>query len=327
MRYLVTGGTGFIGSAIVKSLVKLGNKVTVIDNNYRGKQSRFASDLDFNFIEGDVRNLEEMEDACRSAEVLIHAAFINGTKRFYEQPYQVVDVGINGVINLIKSIDHSSIKRIILISSSEVYQSPSIVPTPENIPLVIPDLSNPRYSYGGSKIASELALYHYCKFKDLDLQIIRPHNIYGSDMGEEHVIPEIALKIQNAIKTNKQIIDLQGSGDESRSFCYIEDFIQGFDLVSNLPFNNCQEVFNIGTDEEVKISKLVELMTNKFSINLDYNYLPPPEGGTLRRCPDISKLKSIGFASQYDLDSGLNLYLDWFKKVNSNKDTANCGDS
>ena len=85
MKYLVTGGTGFIGSAIVKSLVKLGHKVTVIDNNYRGKQSRFALDFDFNFIEGDVRNLEEMEDACSGAEVIIHAAFINGTKRFYEQ--------------------------------------------------------------------------------------------------------------------------------------------------------------------------------------------------------------------------------------------------
>jgi dTDP-glucose 4,6-dehydratase/UDP-glucose 4-epimerase len=163
MKYLVTGGTGFIGSAIAKSLIKSGNTVTVIDNNYRGKQSRFAVNLDFNFIEGDVRNLEAMEAACSGAEVLIHAAFINGTKRFYEEPYQVVDVGINGVINLIKSIDHSSIKRIILISSSEVYQSPSMVPTPENVPLVIPDLSNPRYSYGGSKITSELALYHYCK--------------------------------------------------------------------------------------------------------------------------------------------------------------------
>ena len=314
MKYLVTGGTGFIGSAIAKSLIKLGNTVTVIDNNYRGKQSRFAVNLDFNFIEGDVRNLEAMEAACSGAEVLIHAAFINGTKRFYEEPYQVVDVGINGVINLIKSIDHSSIKRIILISSSEVYQSPSMVPTPENVPLVIPDLSNPRYSYGGSKITSELALYHYCKFKDLDLQIIRPHNIYGSDMGEEHVIPEIALKLQSAIDNNRQIIDLQGSGDESRSFCYIEDFIQGFELISHLPFNNCQEVYNVGTDEEVKISKLVKLMTSKFGIDINYNYLPSPQGGTLRRCPDISKLKSIGFASQYDLDLGLNLYLDWFKK-------------
>ena len=317
MKYLVTGGTGFIGSAIVKSLVKSGNKVTVIDNNYRGKQSRFALDFDFNFIEGDVRNLEAMEAACSGAEVLIHAAFINGTKRFYEEPYQVVDVGINGVINLIKSIDHSSIKRIILISSSEVYQSPSMVPTPENIPLVIPDLSNPRYSYGGSKITSELALYHYCKFKDLDLQIIRPHNIYGSDMGEEHVIPEIALKLQSAIDNNRQIIDLKGSGDESRSFCYIEDFIQGFELISHLSFNNCQEVYNVGTDEEVKISKLVKLMTSKFGIDINYNYLPSPQGGTLRRCPDISKLKSIGFAPQYDLDLGLKLYLDWFKKVNT----------
>jgi UDP-glucose 4-epimerase len=189
-----------------------------------------------------------------------------------------------------------------------------MVPTPENVPLVIPDLSNPRYSYGGSKITSELALYHYCKFKDLDLQIIRPHNIYGSDMGEEHVIPEIALKLQSAIDNNRQIIDLQGSGDESRSFCYIEDFIQGFELISHLPFNNCQEVYNVGTDEEVKISKLVKLMTSKFGIDINYNYLPSPQGGTLRRCPDISKLKSIGFASQYDLDLGLNLYLDWFKK-------------
>jgi dTDP-glucose 4,6-dehydratase/UDP-glucose 4-epimerase len=109
------------------------------------------------------------------------------------------------MLSVIESCKVNNIKELVLISSSEVYQTPIIVPTPENVPLIIPDITNPRFSYGGGKIASELMLMNYCK-KNFDKAIIvRPHNVYGVDMGFEHVIPQLIKKIL-FIKKKKESI-------------------------------------------------------------------------------------------------------------------------
>ena len=316
MTYLITGGTGFIGSAISKRLLQAGNTVKVYDNNLRGNVEKFRGFSDFDFIEGDIRDLASLKKASQNIETIIHAAFINGTRRFYETPYEVIDVGIRGAINLVQSIDLNVIKRICLLSSSEVYQSPTLIPTPEEIELVIPDLRNPRYSYGGSKIASELILYYFCKLHNIDLQIIRPHNIYGPDMGNEHVIPELSEKILVAKEKSQKTIVLQGTGKESRSFCYINDFVNAFQLVLNLPNYSGQEIYNIGNSNEISIENLAKIIADKLSADIDFKYSKGPAGGTSRRCPDISKLEKLGYKPKYNLDKGLEEYCTWLVQLN-----------
>ena len=319
MTYLITGGTGFIGSAISKQLLQAGNTVKVYDNNLRGNIEKFRGFSDFDFIEGDIRDLDSLKKASQNVETIIHAAFINGTRRFYETPYEVIDVGINGAMNLVQSIDLNVIKRICLLSSSEVYQSPILIPTPEDIELVIPDLSNPRYSYGGSKIASELILYYFCKLHNIDLQIIRPHNVYGPDMGNEHVIPELSEKILAAKENLQKTVVLQGTGKESRSFCYINDFVNAFKLLLNLPNNSGQEIYNIGTSEEISIESLARIIAIKLDADLDFNYSKGPAGGTSRRCPDISKLAKLGYKPSYNLNGGVEEYCNWLVQLNYQK--------
>jgi nucleoside-diphosphate-sugar epimerase len=311
MSYLVTGGTGFIGSAICKELMKSDHKVKIFDNNFRGSLSKFDALNNFEFIEGDIRDINSLKEAAYDVDTVIHAAFINGTRRFYETPYEVIDVGISGALNLVKSIDLNVIRRVCLISSSEVYQSPKTIPTPEDISLTIPDLTNPRYSYGGSKIASELILYYFCQLNNIDLQIIRPHNVYGPDMGEEHVIPELSKKLLHAKNTSQKIIEIQGTGKESRSFCYIDDFVAAFKLVLELPNFSKQETYNIGSEDEVSIEKIAILLANRLQVDINFEYKPGPKGGTSRRCPDISKLKKLGFKPKYDLDIGIEQYCKW----------------
>jgi nucleoside-diphosphate-sugar epimerase len=190
-KVLVTGGTGFIGSHITRFLVKEGYSVRVLDDNTRGKNSRISDVIsEIELIEGDVSNYSLTESACKNIDTVIHLAFINGTSNFYNHPDKVLNVAIKGILSIASAISKWNIQDLILASSSEVYQFPDIFPTPENIQLVVPDLVNPRYSYGLGKIIQEYYSFHAMRELS-NLTIFRPHNIYGSDMGNLHVIPQL----------------------------------------------------------------------------------------------------------------------------------------
>ena len=188
---LVTGGTGFIGSNICKYLVKNGHIVTIFDNNSRGNLKRLVHLKDkIKFINGDIRNKNSLRKSFKKIDTVIHLAYINGTKNFYQKPIDVLDVGIKGILIFLKFLK-KKIKDFYLASSSEVYQKPKKIPTDENEMLKVPDVFNPRYSYGAGKIISEqLSIYFAKKFLK-KLVIFRPHNIYSEDMGEDHIIPNL----------------------------------------------------------------------------------------------------------------------------------------
>src|SRR3972149_7941485 len=195
--YLVTGGTGFIGSALVRRLVKDGHRVRVLDNNIRGAVSRLDEvKSDIEFVTADIRDMNAVIDAGKGVDSIIHLAFINGTRFFYEKPELVLDVGVRGMLSVLDSCKKNGIGELILASSSEVYQTPPVVPTDETVPLSIPDPLNPRYSYGGGKLICELMAINYGRTNFDRVIIFRPHNVYGPDMGREHVIPEFVIRMK-----------------------------------------------------------------------------------------------------------------------------------
>ncbi len=147
-KYLVTGGTGFIGSALVKRLVSEGHFVRVLDNNSRGALGRLApvkSGIDF--VEADIRDATAVAKAAKGIESVIHLAYVNGTEFFYSRPELVLDIALRGMLNVIDACRTNHIGELVLASSSEAYQTPPLIPTPEEVPLVVPDVMNPRYCY------------------------------------------------------------------------------------------------------------------------------------------------------------------------------------
>jgi nucleoside-diphosphate-sugar epimerase len=324
MKVLVTGGSGFIGAALCRQLVATGYEVRVLDDNSRGSLTRLAdSPVQIDFVSGDIRDAETVHAATEGCQMVYHLAYINGTRFFYERPDEVLEVGIKGAMNTIEAAISAKVNRYILASTSEVYNTPEEIPTPESERIMIPDMTNPRFSYGGGKIASELLTLHYGGKRGLETVIFRPHNIYGANMGFEHVIPELVVKIVKiSDKLTKKSIDLpiQGSGEETRAFCYIDDAIRGILLCAEK--GQAGEIYHLGTQQETSIRELIEQLGQILGINI--NIIPGRlrPGGTTRRCPNISKLSQLGYQPQIDLKEGLTRTVSWY--VESIEKLTNC---
>jgi dTDP-glucose 4,6-dehydratase/UDP-glucose 4-epimerase len=320
--YLVTGGSGFLGSALVRRLVDDGARVRVLDNHWRGHPRRLAAVAGrIELVTGDIRDAETTARAVEGVDCVAHLGAINGTRFFYEQPELVIDVAIRGTLNVIDACRRHGVRHLVVASSSEAYQSPDVVPTPENVPLVVPDVLNPRYSYGGSKLAAELIAFNYGRTGFDRVVVFRPHNVYGPDMGFEHVIPELSLRAAAAIAASAPRgpvrFPIKGDGRQTRAFIHIDDFTDG--LVTAIDRGEHLNVYHIGNPEEVSIETLAQLIFRQFDREPNFDYEPAPAGETRRRCPDIGKLRALGFAPGITLAQGLPGVVAWYR---ANSDLA-----
>jgi dTDP-glucose 4,6-dehydratase/UDP-glucose 4-epimerase len=264
-------------------------------------------------LQGDVRDADLVRRACRGAETVVHLAAINGTEFFYSQPELVLDVAIRGMLAVVDACRAERVPDLITASSSEAYQTPPSVPTDESVPLMVPDVFNPRYSYGGGKIATELIAANYGRRGFRRLVIFRPHNVYGPQMGWEHVIPQLALRACAAVvehPSGSVPFPIQGDGSQTRAFIHIDDFTNG--LLRVIDRGEHLHVYHIGNPEEVSVADLARLIVSHFGRTVELLPSEAPAGGTARRCPDISRLKALGFQPKISLTEGLPPVIDWY---------------
>lgn len=318
IKTLVTGGAGFIGFHLAKNLAESRHEVIIADNLFRGKLDKELKELiklkNVKFIQCDLTDANEVKKLGKNYDYVYHLAAINGTKYFYEIPDKVLRVNVLAAINILDWFVNSGSKKILFASSSETYAGTMRrfgikIPTPEDVPLCVEDVKNPRWSYGGSKIIGELFFINYARVHKFDMSIVRYHNIYGPRMGNEHVIPEFCIRIKNKENPFKIL-----GGEETRAFCYIDDAIKATRMVMESEKTN-GEIIHIGNDKE-EIS-MIELARKMFKIEGFYPELeikPAPAGCVQRRCPDINKLRNLtGFEPQIKLDEGLKKTFGWYK--------------
>lgn len=312
-HYLVTGGTGFIGAALVKGLIAAGATVRAFDNNSRGSKEKLKGGAEnAELIIGDIRDSDAVADAMRDADGVCHLAYINGTEFFYRKPETVLEVAVKGMTNVIDACIKHSVPELVLFSSSEVYHAPAKVPTGEATPLTVPDVLNPRYSYSGGKIISELLALNFGRKHFQRVLILRPHNVYGPDMGWEHVIPQFALRMRDLPGKKKSAVPfkIQGTGKETRAFMYVDDAIEG--TLRVMEKGEHLGVYHIGTSEEITIEKLAREIGRYFDLTIKIVPGKLRSGSPLRRCPDTSKLRELGFKPRISLREGVERTVHWY---------------
>lgn len=308
-QLLVTGGAGFLGSALARGLLASGARVRVLDDGSRGGSAvaaRRLGGLDVDFVSGDVRDAETVAGAARDVDAVCHLAYVNGTEHFYSRPAHVLDVAVRGMLAVLDACRSERVPELVLFSSSEVYQTPPRIPTSEDVPLSVPDPRNPRYSYGGGKIASELLALH----SDVPrVVVVRPHNAYGPDMGFEHAIPQLTRKLRSTVFPE---IDIQGDGGETRAYCFVEDLVAG--TLIAMERGEDRGVYHVGTEVETSTRELVAEIARLVGFELGVIVRPGPlhTGSPLRRCPDITKMRAIGYSPRVSLREGLARTVPWY---------------
>lgn len=320
-RILVTGGAGFVGYHISKILSKnIENEIHITDDLSTGKKDeefkKLVKKSNVTFHKMDLTNLDTYCEIQSEYDQIYHLAAVVGVKKVINNPALTIKVNTLSTIYLLEHIKKMENRPKILYASSCENYAGSVkscnvqIPTPEDIPLCIEDVYNPRWSYAITKILGEVACLHYSKQYDFDTTIVRYHNIYGPRMGIQHVISEFILRL----KKDPKKLEMFG-GYQHRAFCYITDAAKmTMNLMNNKRANN--KVVNIGNDREcVKISSIEKKLSQIMKISPKFIEKGAPEGSPEKRMPDLKRIRELGaYESEVSLSQGLINTFKWYNE-------------
>ncbi len=321
-RIIVTDGGGFIGYHLADYLSRQADtQITIIDNHSRGTAdemfSKLAARENVIALNEDMTQKNFYGKLSGRYDEIYHLAAINGTKNFYEQPYEVLRVNLLSLINILEWCTVENCGAFLFSSSSETYAgtinrfpTEKFIPSAENIPLTVDDVFNPRWSYGGSKIAGELLTINYCRSRGVPFKIVRYHNVYGVRMGFDHVLPEFFKRVHDKVNP----FPIFG-GQETRAFCAVEDAVRATEVVM-LSDRCTDEIIHVGNGtQEIKILDLLALVFDIANFYPAVEVHEAPQGSVMRRCPDTRKLFSLtGFEARITLEESLPKMYHWYEK-------------
>jgi UDP-glucose 4-epimerase len=321
-KVLITGGAGFVGYHLAKRLASQKYSITLADNFFRGQRNADFKALikhkNVRFVEGDLTKPESWNKLGQGYDQVYHLVGINGTKLFYEIPHEVLRIGVSSTMNALDWFRTKNKKpqaKILYTSSNEAYASALEafgtlpLPTKEDVPLVISDPYNPRWSYAGQKLIGELFFIHYANAYKFRMSIVRPHNFYGPRAGYEHVVPQIITRIEKG----EEPFAIYGA-DETRSFCYIEDAVEAIQKVMESKKTD-GGTYHIGTKEETQIRELAdEIFSIMGKRPKKVIVKKSPAGSVKRRLADVSKIKKdTGWKAKTPLKAGLEKTVNWYR--------------
>jgi nucleoside-diphosphate-sugar epimerase len=322
-KILITGGAGFIGLHLARYLLKGNVQIVLADNLQRGRADKDFQDLianpKVNFINMDLTDANNCNKLGGDYDHVYHLAAINGTANFYKMPHEVLRINVLSLLNMLEWHSKENKEgKFCFTSSNEAYAGALnsfgklLIPTPENVPLVIEDTYNPRWSYGASKLAGELFVIHYAKMHNFRALVVRPHNFFGPRAGYEHVIPEFAMRIAR----REDPFQIKGA-DDTRTFCYIEDAVRAMQMLMDSEKTDRQpiETVHIGNTDEITIQNLAEKMFNIEGWKPEkLDVLDSLPGSVKRRCADITKIQKLtGWEPAVSLEEGLKKTMEWYR--------------
>jgi len=295
LRVLVTGGAGFIGSHLVKALVKAGHQVRVLDNLFTGSIENLADVLNtIEFVRGDVRDYGTVESAVRSVDAVVHLAALIDVAESVEKPDLYFDVNVRGTYNVVKA--SRSAGTFVFASSSAVYGEPIRVPIPEDHPLM------PKSPYAASKVSGEAFVQAFANQYGFRPVILRLFNVYGPKQSRAYA--GVIIEFIRRVSRGEPPV-IFGDGEQTRDFIHVSDVVEAI----MLSFRNeeARGVFNIGSGEGITINHLASLILKLMGReNLKPIYAQSRPGDIRNSVADITKAKrKLGFNPKVELKLGI----------------------
>ena len=307
MKFLVTGGAGFIGSHIVERLVKQGHFVRVLDNFCSGKKENLSFSTEYELITGDIRDSDTCVKACKGIDYVLHQAALRSVPKSMERPHEYNEVNIDGTVNMLEAALKSEVKRFVYASSSSVYGEAVSFPQTETDPsyLISP--------YALTKLADEFYARIFSKNYSLETVGLRYFNVFGPRQSLDDEYAVVIPKFIDCMLNDKNP-PVHGDGKQSRDFTFVGNVVDVNILAATTPGITC-EAFNVACGTEHSILDLVAILNKIMHKNISPTHTPPRQGDVRRTLADISKLKkSLNYTPKVNFEEGLRLTTDWFAK-------------
>lgn len=320
-HWLVTGAAGFIGSNLVEALLKLGQRVTGLDNFATGHRHNLeqvkesvteAAWMKFNFIEGDIRVPGDCVRACDGVDFVLHQAALGSVSRSIDNPIVTNETNVTGFLNMLVAARDAKVRRFVYAASSSTYGDHPALPKVEDV------IGNPLSPYAVTKYVNELYANVFGRTYGMESIGLRYFNVFGPrqdpDGAYAAVIPQwVAALIRN------QPLRINGDGETSRDFCYIDNVVQANLLAALAPADAANQVYNVALNARTSLNELYAMMREILRTRFPHVDAHQPEYVDFRRGDvrhsqaDIGKAAALlGYAPTHRIDEGLRQAMDWY---------------
>ncbi|MGA2429293.1 MAG: GDP-mannose 4,6-dehydratase [Candidatus Acidiferrum sp.] len=297
MRFLITGGAGFIGSHLAERLLARGDRVVLLDNLSTGSMDNIRHLKTFERMEYHLDNIENRQlvaELVDDADAVIHLAAAVGVKLIVESPVRTIETNVNGTQRILEAACKKR-KLVLTASTSEVYGKNTNVPFHEDADLVLGPTTKGRWSYAASKALDEFLALSYWKEKQLPVIVVRLFNTVGPRQTGRY-----GMVLPNFVKAalDNTTISIYGDGKQSRCFCDVRDTVESLVRLIDTP-HSIGEVINVGNTEEVSIEQLAQLVKQRTGSNSAIEFVPydkayePGFEDMMRRVPCVDKLEAL----------------------------------
>jgi UDP-glucose 4-epimerase len=305
---LVTGGGGFIGSHVVRFLLKKKARVRVLDNFLTGNRKNLTEVLDsIELIDGDFRDEETARLAVKDIDYVIHLGALSSVPRSVKNPMLTTDINVNGTVTLLQAAYKSSVKRLVFASSSSVYGDSPVFPRQEN------QTPSPLSPYAVSKLTGEFYLQCFYKLHGLETTALRFFNVFGPRQDPDSQYAAVIPRFIDAVLHDKHPV-VHGDGEQTRDFTYVEDLVVAIHRACHAE-GAAGAVINVACGRRTSLNQLLDSLRELSKKKIVPEHTAPRVGDVRDSLADIAKARDIlGFDPKYSLGEGLARTYKWYEE-------------